>query len=79
MLMNLQIDKGPMKKITKEYADKIKEELNCVGIILIITDSQMPCPDILSGQECKDGHEISSYIGGLSAETVIELTTKALI
>lgn len=77
--MNPLKDKGPVKEISLDYLEKIKEDLNCVGILLIVTDSFMPCPDSLAGEECAHGgHQVSSAIHGMSAGAVMQLAEEAV-
>ena len=74
-----QLDNGPMRTITPEYLEQIKKDLNCVGILIITTDSFMPCPDSLAGEECAHGgHEVNSVIHGMSAGAVMQLAHEAV-
>lgn len=75
--MNQLVDK-PMGDITPAYLDKIKAELNCVGVILIISDSQMPCPDSRAGEDCPHGHEIGSGIDGFSPMAAMAIMADVL-
>lgn len=77
--MNPLVDNKPMNPITQEYLDKIKKDLNCVGILIITTDSFMPCPDSLAGEECAHrGHKVNSVIHGMSAGAVMQLAHEAV-
>lgn len=63
-----------MKKITQEYVNQIKEELGAHGILILATDSQLPCPDVRSGEKaCKHGHEITMSIDGLSPFVIMHI------
>lgn len=68
----------PMKDVTNEYLQKICTELNCRGIILIVTDSYIPCPDSLAGEPCQHTHLMASGINGLSGAAVMTLAAEAV-
>ena len=76
--MNQLLDKQPMKDITREYLEKMKKELNCVGIFLIISDSELPCPDSRAGEDCPHGHEVTSALDGMSAMAATEVCLSSI-
>lgn len=65
-----------MKKITKEIMEDIKEKLGCVGLLIIATDSKIPCPDILSGVPCAEPHEICVGVNNITSEACIAIVIK---
>lgn len=79
MFQEIVKEPEPMKDITTEYLDKIKKDLNCVSIILIIGNSEIPCPDARSGTKCEHQHEISSAIDSMSIVGAISVFQDAII
>jgi hypothetical protein len=67
-----------MIEITKEFADKVCKELGAVGIILIVTDSQIPCPDSRAGLKCEHSHEVASFISNMSNGGVVDIVEHVL-
>lgn len=62
-----------LKEINSEVLEKIKKELNCVGLMIIATDSQIPCPDTRAGEECTHPHEVTLAVDNLSIAACISI------
>jgi len=64
-------------KFKREMVDEIlayiREKTGASGIVLMLADSQMPCPDSRSGEGCTHGgHKVVVSTEGISKDMIIE-------
>lgn len=65
-----------MRKISTELLNQIREEIGCVGLLVLATDSMIPCPDHLAGEECEHGHEVALAINNLSPFAIMTILSQ---
>lgn len=64
-----------MKKITQEYLNQIKKDLDCVGVFIAISECQLPCPDTRAGIKCEGGHALDVAGDGISRAVITDVLT----
>lgn len=66
-----------MKKVTDESRQRllelVREETGAEGVLVITTDSFLPCPDSLSGIKCVHPHSVELAVDGISPLPAIEV------
>lgn len=62
-----------MINVPDNYLEKVAKELGAVGVFLIVSDSQIPCPDVRSGGKCEHPHYVGMTSKGIDVERVPEL------